>query len=126
MSQFISTLALLVPDYDEAKAYYRDVLGFGLIEDKDLGGGKRWVTLAPPGSRETRLLLAQAATPAQTSRIGDQTGGRGFLIFQNDDFLRGFQTYQENNVRFCGTPPVEGYCTVAVLHGCLGRVLETL
>ncbi|HVI90890.1 MAG TPA: VOC family protein, partial [Dongiaceae bacterium] len=41
MAQFISTLALLVPDYDEAKAYYTDSLGFELIEDTDLGQGKR-------------------------------------------------------------------------------------
>ncbi len=126
MSQFISTLALLVPDYDEAKAYYRDVLGFGLIEDKDLGGGKRWVTLAPPGSRETRLLLAQAATPAQTSRIGDQTGGRVFLILQTDDFWRDFKAYQEHSVRFCETPRVEAYGTVAVFEDRYGNLWDLL
>ena len=35
------------------------VLGFTLAEDTDMGGGKRWVVVAPPGSAQTRLLLAK-------------------------------------------------------------------
>src|SRR5262249_22209733 len=63
--QHLSGIALLVRDYDEAKAYYTGVLGFTLVEDTDMGGGKRWLVVAPPGARETHLVLAQAATPAQ-------------------------------------------------------------
>jgi lactoylglutathione lyase len=126
MPQFISALALLVPDYDEAKAYYRDVLGFAVTEDKDLGGGKRWVTVAPPGSRETRLLLAQAASPAQTARIGDQTGGRVFLILYTDDFWRDFKDYGTRGVHFCETPRVEPYGTVAVFEDRYGNRWDLL
>ena len=126
MAQFISTLALLVPDYDEAKAYYTDSLGFELIEDTDLGQGKRWVTMSPPGARETRLLLARAATPEQVSRIGNQTGGRVFLILQTDDFWRDYRTYQARGVTFCEEPRQEAYGTVVVFEDRYGNCWDLL
>ena len=59
MSQKIGCIALVVRDYDDAIAYYTETLRFNLIEDTDLGGGKRWVLVAPPGSTGTALLLAR-------------------------------------------------------------------
>ena len=126
MAQFISTLALLVPDYDEAKAYYTDSLGFELIEDTDLGQGKRWVIMSPPGARETRLLLARAATPEQVSRIGNQTGGRIFLILQTDDFWRDYQAYLACGVTFCEEPRHEPYGIVVVFEDRYGNRWDLL
>ena len=80
MKQKIGALALLVRDYDEAITFYTQTLRFTLLEDTALGDGKRWVLVAPPGAEETRLLLAQADTPAQTEAVGHQTGGRVFLF----------------------------------------------
>jgi len=126
MPQFISSLALLVPEYDEAIAYYRDILGFELIEDADLGDGKRWVMMAPPGARETRLLLARAVTPEQSSRIGNQTGGRVFLILQSDDFWRDYRAYGARGVTFCEAPRQEAYGTVAVFEDRYGNRWDLL
>jgi catechol 2,3-dioxygenase-like lactoylglutathione lyase family enzyme len=126
MPQFISTLALLVPDYDEAKTYYVNVLGFDLSEDADLGGGKRWVTVTPPGARETQLLLAKAVTPEQSSRIGNQTGGRVFLILQTDDFWRDYRAYQARGVTFCEEPRAEAYGTVVVFEDRYGNRWDLL
>ena len=86
MKQKIGCVALLVRDYDEALAFYIGVLGFDLIEDTPLGGGKRWVLVAPPGNAGTHLLLAKATTPEQAPRIGDQTGGRVFLFLHTRKF----------------------------------------
>src|ERR1700692_780666 len=61
MLQHIGYIALLVRDYDEAISYFIEKLGFTVAEDTDLGGGKRWVLVAPPGSIETQLVLANAA-----------------------------------------------------------------
>lgn len=91
MPQHIGYVSLLVRDYDEAIAYFTGRLGFGLVEDTDLGNGKRWVLIAPPGSAETRLLLAKAVTPAQAQHIGNQTGGRVFLFLHTDDFWRDYE-----------------------------------
>jgi catechol 2,3-dioxygenase-like lactoylglutathione lyase family enzyme len=54
MPQHIGYIALLIRDYDEAISYFIEKLGFTVAEDTDLGGGKRWVLVAPPGSVETR------------------------------------------------------------------------
>jgi catechol 2,3-dioxygenase-like lactoylglutathione lyase family enzyme len=86
MTQNLGCIALVVRDYDEAIRFYTHSLGFQLIEDTDLGGGKRWVRVRPPGSTGTELLLAKAVNPEQASRIGNQTGGRVFLFLHTDDF----------------------------------------
>ena len=85
MSQHIGSIALLVRDYDEAIAYFTTRLGFVVTEDTDLGAGKRWVLVAPPGADGTRLLLAKASTPEQLCCVGDQAAGRVFLFLHTDD-----------------------------------------
>lgn len=84
----VATVALVVASYDEAIAWYVERLGFLLIEDVDLGGGKRWVTVAPASGQGARLLLAEASDEAQSKSIGNQTGGRVFLFLETDDFAR--------------------------------------
>lgn len=121
MSQTLAAIALVIPDYDEAIAYYTQVLGFDLIEDSPREPGKRWVLVAPPGSRGTQLLLARAATPAQRERIGDQTGGRVFLFLHTDDFWRDHAAYTARGVEFVEAPREESYATVVVFKDRYGN-----
>lgn len=124
--QYIRNIALLVLEYDEAKAYYCGVLGFRLIEDVPMPDGKRWVLVAPPGSEETCLLLARAGTPEQAKRVGDQTGGRVFLFLHTDDFWRDFQSMREKGVKFLEEPRKESYGTVAVFEDLYGNRWDLL
>ena len=121
MTQYIGAIALLVSDYNEAIAYYTGALGFTLVEDTDQGGGKRWVVVAPPGASETRILLAQAASPEQAARVGDQAGGRVFLFLNTDDFQRDHRAFVARGVRFLETPRHEPYGTVAVFEDLYGN-----
>lgn len=121
MRQKIAHLALLVRDYDEAIAYYTGVLGFQLIEDTPLGAGKRWVLVSPPGGEGAALLLARATTPAQTERIGNQTGGRVFLFLHTDDFQRDYQALRARGVSFEGEPRQEPYGQVVVFADLYGN-----
>lgn len=122
----IGAVALVVPDYDEAIAHYCGDLGFDLVEDSDLGGGKRWVLVAPPGSRETRLLLARAATPDQQGVIGQQAGGRVFLFLHSDDFDRDYQRFSAAGVTFAEPPRDEPYGRVCVFHDRFGNPWDLL
>ena len=126
MSQHLGYVAVVVREYDEAIAYYVRVLGFDLIEDTDLGAGKRWVLVAPPGSSEARLLLARAVSPGQSTRIGDQTGGRVFLFLHTDDFQRDYRAMQARGVKFCEEPREETYGTVAVFEDLYGNRWDLL
>src|ERR1700738_1673191 len=121
MPQHIGYIALLVRDYDEAILYFTEKLGFVVAEDTDLGGGKRWVLIAAPGSVETRLLLAKAASAEQLSRVGNQTGGRVFLFLHTDDFWRDFEAYRSKGVIFVREPRQESYGTVAVFKDLYGN-----
>jgi catechol 2,3-dioxygenase-like lactoylglutathione lyase family enzyme len=125
MKQHLGALALLVDDYDEAIAWYTRALGFELIEDLDMGEGKRWVLLAPSGSSETRLLLAKAKGDEQASRIGNQTGGRVFLL-HTDDFQRDWQRMRAAGVHFREEPRHEAYGTVAVFEDLYGNGWDLL
>lgn len=123
----VATVALVVRNYDEAISWYVDRLGFLLIEDADLGGGKRWVMVAPANGQGARLLLAEASDDAQASCIGNQTGGRVFLFLETDDFVRDHALMLEKGVEFREAPRHEAYGTVAVfadLHGNLWDLIQ--
>ena len=124
--QCVGYVAVLVRDYDEAKSFYVDKLGFEVREDTVLGDGKRWILLAPPGSSETRILLARAATPEQAARIGDQTGGRVFLFLHTDDFWRDYRDMCGRRVEFSEEPRRESYGTVAVFKDLYGNRWELI
>jgi catechol 2,3-dioxygenase-like lactoylglutathione lyase family enzyme len=126
MNQHLGALALVVADYDEAIAWYTQALGFELIEDTDMGNGKRWVLLAPPGSRDTRLLLAKAGNDEQATRVGNQTGGRVFLLLHTDDFHRDHQRMLAHGVVFDETPRDEPYGIVAVFRDLYGNLWDLL
>ncbi|HEV8390778.1 MAG TPA: VOC family protein [Dongiaceae bacterium] len=114
MIQHLAAIALVVSDYDEAIDFYVGTLGFDLIEDTPMSATKRWVLIAPSGSKETRLLLAKADGPEQKTRIGNQTGGRVFLFLHTDDFQRDYEAMRARGVRFLEQPRREAYGTVAV------------
>jgi catechol 2,3-dioxygenase-like lactoylglutathione lyase family enzyme len=126
MQRRIAAIALLVPDYDEAIAYYTGTLGFELAEDTDMGGGKRFVQIAAPGSDGVRLVLARAANPQQASRIGDQTGGRVFLFLHTDDFARDHAAFLARGVAFREALRHEAYGTVAVFADRYGNLWDLI
>ena len=127
MRQSIATVALVVRDYDEALAFYVGKLGFTLIEDTYIPAqDKRWVTVAPPGSTGPLLLLARAVGEEQSSRIGNQTGGRVFLFLYTDDFWRDYAAYRSKGVVFVREPKEESYGTVAVFADLYGSLWDLL
>ena len=125
MNGFISLVALVVPDYDEAIDFYVGKLAFELLEDTDLGDGKRWVRVAPRGAA-TALLLARAATPAQQAAIGNQTGGRVGFFLETDDFDRDYEAFCAKAVKFLEAPRHEAYGIVAVFTDPFGNRWDLL
>jgi catechol 2,3-dioxygenase-like lactoylglutathione lyase family enzyme len=130
MPQTLGHIALVVRDYDEAIAFFTEKLSFQLIEDTAstdrLGRNKRWVLVAPRGSRGTSLLLARASGPEEESRIGSQTGGRVFLFLHTDDFWTDFREMTARGVKFCRAPREELYGTVAVFEDLYGNKWDLL
>jgi predicted enzyme related to lactoylglutathione lyase len=90
-----------------------------LVGDTDLGGGKRWVTVAVEGG--AKLLLAKADGITQAERVGDQTGGRVGFFLETDDFARDHAALVERGVQFLEDPRHEPYGTVAVFSDLYGN-----
>lgn len=121
MKPRIAMIAVMVRDYDEAIAWYRNALGFELLEDDDRGGGKRWVRMAAAGNAHFSLLLARATTPAQTVAIGNQHGGRVGFFLHTDDFARDHARLSAAGAQFEEAPRFETYGTVVVFRDLYGN-----
>jgi catechol 2,3-dioxygenase-like lactoylglutathione lyase family enzyme len=120
VTRSLALVALVVRDYDEAIEWFTRALSFVVREDTPLAGGKRWVVVAPAAAG-TAILLARAAKPEQTERVGDQTGGRVFLFLDTDDLARDHAAMTAAGVRFVETPRDEGYGRVAVFLDLYGN-----
>lgn len=126
MPAYIALTALVVHDYDEAIDFYTRALGFTLVEDTARPDGSRWVVVRPEGATEAALLLARAKDEAQSSRVGDQTGGRvGFFLY-TDDFARDHTRMTAEGVRFLEEPRHEAYGSVAVFEDLYGNRWDLL
>lgn len=124
MQNYLAHIALVVADYDEAIAWYTDVLGFTLFADEyQAEQDKRWVIIKPPGApeRTTSILLARASNLEQRSFIGNQAGGRVFLFLATDNFERDYAAFKARGVRFVRDPLKAAYGTVAVFEDLYGN-----
>jgi len=124
LARHLATIALLVADYDEALAFYVGKMGFELIEDTDMGGGKRWVVVSP-GAGGSRFLLAKAVDD-QTASVGAQGGGRVWLFLHTDDFATDHARMSAAGVRFLEEPRHEAYGSVAVFEDLYGNRWDLL
>jgi len=122
----LSLISLVIPDYDDAIKYYTEVFGFELIEDTLLSPIKRWVRVKPKGSGDTCLLLAKAKNQDQTSRIGNQAGGRVFLFLYSDDISRDMNLLISNGVEFARPLVQETWGKVVVLKDKYGNLWDLI
>ena len=119
MSISVTMTVIVVDEYDRGIAFYRDALGLAMIEDTDMGGGKRWVVMA--GSGGARLLIAKADGARQQSAVGNQTGGRVGFFLETDNFAADHAGCVARGVRFLEAPRHEAYGTVAVFEDPFGN-----
>tara|TARA_R110001583_G_scaffold195458_1_gene373879 strand:- start:51510 stop:51902 length:393 start_codon:yes stop_codon:yes gene_type:complete len=124
----IGQFSIVVDDYDDAIAFYCNKIGFDLIEDTDMGDGKRWILIAPPRApvNATRILLARAVNDSQKRAVGQQTGGRVGFFLMTDDFQTDHARMVENGVRFLEAPRHEPYGIVAVFEDLYGNKWDLL
>ncbi len=125
MKRKLGLISLVVRDYDEAIEFFVGVLGFELVEDSEVPAqSKRWVVVAPIGGTGAQLLLARASNEEQSSRIGNQTGGRVFLFLFTDNFQRDYDSFKAKGVEFVREPQEFEYGTVAVFRDLYGNLWD--
>ncbi len=121
----LSAVTFLVRDYDEAIAWFESVLGFSLIEDSNMGNGKRWVLVAPHAN-DVRLLLAQAVGQAQIEATGKAAGGRVAFFLNTENFVQDHARMIAAGVEFKEPPRHEPYGTVAVFADLYGNLWDLI
>lgn len=121
----VAHVAILVRDYDAALAFYRDTLGFRVVEDTQLAT-KRWIRLAGPGGRGSELLLSRAVDDNQAARVGDQAGGRVLLFLHTNDLDADYARLTEAGVVFTEPPRSESYGRVAVFLDLYGNRIDLI
>jgi len=120
MTTQLAATAFLARDYDEAIAWFQDALGWVLLEDTNMGGGKRWVRVAPHERAETCFLIASAVGD-QVGAIGQHAGGRVGYFLHTGDFAAEHARMRAAGVTFEEPPRHEPYGTVAVFRDLYGN-----
>jgi catechol 2,3-dioxygenase-like lactoylglutathione lyase family enzyme len=126
MQQYLAQIAIVVDDYDKAIEFYINKLHFQLLEDTVMSNTKRWVVVAPQGNGSCRILLAKAANDEQSSRIGNQTGGRVFLFLHTDDLDRDYKNLQEHHIQIVREPVTEAWGKVLVFADLYGNLWDLI
>ncbi|WP_354697278.1 hypothetical protein DSM112329_02900 [Paraconexibacter sp. AEG42_29] len=125
----VEHVTVVVDDYDQAIAFYVDVLGFELVEDSTAtttdGRAKRWVIVRPPEA-QTGLLLAQADGDEQRAAVGRQFAGRVGLFLRVDDFDAAHTRLRLASVTIIGEPRSEAYGRVLVFRDVAGNHWDLL
>jgi catechol 2,3-dioxygenase-like lactoylglutathione lyase family enzyme len=122
----LHAVTVVVDDYDAAIAHFVGDLGFLLVEDADLGGGRRWVRVAPDPEGGPALLLAVASTAEQRAAIGRQAGGRVGFFLHTTDFAAHYARLVERGVRMTEDPRQEPYGTVVVFEDRYGNLWDLI
>jgi predicted PurR-regulated permease PerM len=110
----LAAIAFLAPDYESGIAWFRDQLGLSVLEDRPLGGEKRWVVVGDPLGLGARFVVAKAEGERQLAAVGAAAAGRVGYFLETDDFKRDFELLRARGVEFLEAPRGEPYGTVAV------------
>ena len=114
----LGLVTFVAREYDEAIGFFVGKLDFELVEDTDMGDGKRWVVVAPDSGAS--LLIARAVTDAEKTSVGNQAGGRVAFFLNTDNFDRDFVNWSARGVKCREQPRHEVYGTVAVFEDLYG------
>lgn len=121
----IAHTTLLVLEYDKAKQFYCEKLGFIVVEDTQLEK-KRWVRLKAPGNQGSEILLSRADNEVQRKTVGNQTGGRVLFFLHTDDFAADFDRLRSMNVEFVEGPLRRPYGMIAVFRDLYGNRIDLI
>jgi predicted enzyme related to lactoylglutathione lyase len=118
---------IYVSDYDKARTFYHDVLGFTVTMDQDMGNGARWLTVSPPTQPELQFVLYK---PAAFGNMDDETaahlnavlakGMMGGGVLTTDDCRKAYTELKAKGVEFIQEPKQMPYGLEALFKDTTG------
>ena len=106
---------LEVDDHEAALAFYRDALGFAVLQDVSMEGA-RWLTVGPPAQPGLGVVLqtAGAGRPAADARSLQELLAKGSLsglVLETDDVDSTFETVRATGAEVLQEPMDQPYGT---------------
>jgi len=117
----VKLVSLLVREYDAAKRFYTESLGFDVVEDM-AHGDRRWITLSLPGNH-CALALELATTSDDVALVGRQAGSFPLLALDSADCIGDFTRLKSRGVKFFGEPETGPWGTGVLLEDLYGNKL---
>lgn len=116
----IRYVTVLVRNYDEALAWYTDVLGLKKVEDRSFGPGRRWLVVAPEGKGQPGIVLeVPNSDGSKENRIGKETN----WVFEVVDCGKFYDSLRAHGVHFIDPPKRQPWGTVqAVFEDPYGNI----
>ena len=114
-------VTLFVRSYDEALAWYVGKLGLVKVDDQPMGGGQRWLTVAPSRDSATKLVLAVPSN-ALASSIGQQHN----WVYRVGDCHEAHALLSGRGVRFLQEPRQAPWGCQAIIEDLYGNRLVLL
>ena len=105
----VSHICLFVHDQDEALAFYRDKVGFDVVEDSRMEDF-RWVTVSPPDQPEIEVALIDPDMTPLSPELATQVrellaaGALTGAILNTDDCRRDYEELSARGVEFTEAP----------------------
>lgn len=118
----LGVAGVYVNDYEEAKNFFVDKLGFELRQDVKMENGFRWLTVGPPASPEFQLHLSVPGPPmhdeetAASIRALMAKGALSAGAWNTDDCRKTYEEYSERGVEFLQEPQERPYGVEAVFR----------
>lgn len=104
MIQSLGRFVLLVHDYDEARHFYCDKLGFEVIFDEETPEGQRFLHVGLPDQDSIGIWFMEPTSDEELIRVGKQTGRQPAMVLYTDDCRKESDRLMKQGIRFRRKP----------------------
>jgi len=100
----VGSVPVFVADQERALSFWTDAMGWEVVADFPIGGGDRWLAVAPRRG-ETEILLFRPGMYGEESRaLADRVGVWTGMVFLSGDVQAAYQALSARGVPFGGPP----------------------
>ena len=121
----LRSFTIIVRDYDEAKNWYTEKLGFVTLIDQKFGPSQRFLLIAPPGSGKEDVGFvfekARRDDPTMPTDYSDRIGKEVNIVLRTSDLSRLCSDYRNRGVKFRQAPKPQPWGGEAIIEDLYGN-----
>lgn len=124
----IIATSIFVENQDAAKQFYTEKLGFELVNDMDVGGGYRWLTVKEANSSNpVEVVLEPNVSPiAKNYQEGLFNAGIPVTMFGVDDIEAVQRDLKDKDVRFHTEVKEVDQIKMAIFNDTCGNLIQII